>query len=157
MSTGVLFVCLGNICRSPTAEGLFRHRVQQAGLDSHVRIDSCGTGSWHVGQPPDPRAVEAAAEHGFDISGLRARQLCAADYRQFDYLLAMDEDNLAVIERFKPLDSSVRFIGLATHFASNHAHLAVPDPYFSGGFVRVLEFLEDAMQGLMHHLAGELR
>jgi len=134
---------------------MFRHLAHERGVASMLNIDSCGTGSWHVGQAPDPRAIEAARGRGFDISGLRARQLSVSDYTCFDYLLAMDDDNLAVLERFRPPGCTAVFIGLATHFATTVSDMAVPDPYFSEGFGRVLDILEDAMHGLLQRLTAE--
>ncbi|MDR9426455.1 MAG: low molecular weight protein-tyrosine-phosphatase, partial [Marinobacter sp.] len=100
MSNGVrvLFVCLGNICRSPSAEGVFRSLVEEAGLSDRIHIDSCGTGSWHIGKSPDSRAMEAARKRGIDISDLRARQIIEADLDGFDYVLVMDRQNLADVK-----------------------------------------------------------
>jgi protein-tyrosine phosphatase len=95
----VLFVCLGNICRSPTAHGVFLKRLEEAELSGLIQVDSCGTDGWHVGEAPDPRATEAAAQRGYDFSSLRARQFSPADFNHFDYVLAMDRNNLAVIEQ----------------------------------------------------------
>lgn len=148
--TRVLFVCLGNICRSPTADAVFRQRVQARGLGERIQVDSCGTAEWHAGKPPDPRSVAAARERGYDLSSLRARQLCWADYFDFDYLLAMDESNLEVLRREAPLDYAGH-IGLLLDFAPQASEREVPDPYYGGGggFVRVLELLEAASDGLL--------
>src|SRR6478609_10576245 len=94
---GVLFVCLGNICRSPTAEGVFRHTIAQAGLASHFHVDSAGTGDWHVGNPPDRRAIAAARRRGYDLTPLRGRQVEVADFRRFGWILAMDRYNLRAL------------------------------------------------------------
>ena len=107
----VLFVCLGNICRSPTAEGVFRHQCEQLGLADQIQIDSAGTAGWHVGKPPDARGVAAAANRGIDISGLRGRQVTPADFYDFDLILAMDSANLNDLEILKPADSEAEYIG----------------------------------------------
>ncbi|MEQ6918298.1 low molecular weight protein-tyrosine-phosphatase [Halomonas aquatica] len=152
----VLFVCLGNICRSPTAEGVFRYYLEQAGLASRVEVDSCGIGSWHVGKAPDPRAREAAARRGFDLSSLRARQLAGEDFERFDYVLAMDHDNLTAIEAQRPEDSDV-VTGLFLAFAGLPDR-AVPDPYYGddGGFEAVLDLIESASQGLLAEIESRL-
>ena len=98
----VLFVCLGNICRSPSAEGVLRMLVAQAGLEHKIEVDSAGTGAWHIGEPPDPRALNAAAARGIDLSGQRARQIALADFHAFDYILGMDRQNLAVLNKMRP-------------------------------------------------------
>lgn len=152
----VLFVCLGNICRSPTAEGVFRDHLAQAGLADRVEVDSCGVGSWHVGKAPDARAREAAARRGIDLSGLRARQLAADDFERFDYVLAMDHDNLAAIEALRP-DGSDAVTGLFLAFAGLPDR-AVPDPYYGGeeGFETVLDLIEAASRGLVAEIASRL-
>lgn len=144
----VLFVCMGNICRSPTAEGMLRKRLQDEGLDASVEIDSCGTGAWHVGQAPDPRAVQAASERGVDLSGLRGRQLAQEDFAQFDEILVMDTDNLDQVLARRPEGSRAR-VSRLLHYA-NQPDTDVPDPYFGGeaGFLRVLDQLELAVEGL---------
>lgn len=131
--TRLLIVCLGNICRSPMAEGALRARLAEAGLD-HVHVDSAGTGDWHVGNPPDSRAIATAARHGVDISGLRARQLHADDYHRFDWLLAADLQNLRDVRARSPEDASAR-IELLTRWAGVDADVdegAIPDPYTGG-------------------------
>lgn len=151
---GVLFVCLGNICRSPTAEAVFRRRVQERGLAERIRVDSCGTASWHAGKSPDPRSIAAARERDYDLSPLRARQLCWEDFFEFDYLLAMDESNLGILRREAPLDYAGH-IGLLLDFAPDAPEREVPDPYYGdgGGFVRVLELVEAASDGLLVEIA----
>ena len=101
----VLFVCLGNICRSPTAEGVFRHYVEQAGLSEQVTIDSAGTSDWHIGKTPDPRTIAAAAQRGYDVSTLRGRQATAEDFNEFDLILAMDNSNLTNLQAIQPAQS----------------------------------------------------
>ncbi|MBB3330048.1 protein-tyrosine phosphatase [Halomonas campaniensis] len=152
----VLFVCLGNICRSPTAEGVFRRLLDERGLAHRVHVDSCGIGDWHVGKGPDARAREAAARRGVDLSALRARQLDDADFAAFDYLLAMDHDNLAAIESRRPADSRAH-VGLFLEFAGMPGR-AVPDPYYGGeaGFEEVLDLVEAASRGLLEAVEARL-
>ncbi|MBD3897434.1 low molecular weight phosphotyrosine protein phosphatase [Halomonas sp. ML-15] len=152
----ILFVCLGNICRSPTAEGVFRRRLEEAGLAEVVTVDSCGTGGWHIGKAPDARAQAAARGRGVDLSSLRARQLDAEDFVRFDYLLAMDDDNLASLEALRPADCDAQ-VGLLLDFAGE-AGRAVPDPYYGGeqGFDEVLDLVERAADGLIDHLRQRL-
>ena len=147
----VLFVCLGNICRSPTAEAVFRARAGAAGID--VEIDSAGTGNWHVGKPPDPRAQAAGEARGYDLSALRARQVKAGDFTRFDLILAMDEDNYEILQLKAPEDARERIV-MMMDFASRPSERSVPDPYYGGdeGFARVLDMLEDASDGLIAHL-----
>lgn len=145
----VLFVCMGNICRSPTAEGVFRQRLQQAGLLERVMVDSAGTGDWHVGKAPDDRSAKTALRRGYDLSSLRARQVEAADFDRFDLILAMDHDNLARLKALRPyrrgaeLDLFLRRYGLVVD--------EVPDPYYGGvsGFEQVLDLIEQASDGLL--------
>lgn len=151
----VLFVCLGNICRSPTAEGVFRRALEQAGLADDVEIDSCGVGSWHVGKAPDTRAQQAALSRGIDLSRLRARQLTVQDFAEFDYVLGMDQDNLRAMRELKP-DNSRAHVGLFLDFAGTPG-AEVPDPYYGGdeGFENVLTMIEAASAGLIQHLKRE--
>lgn len=146
----VLFVCLGNICRSPTAEGVFRHLVASEGLSAHIETDSAGTHAYHVNEAPDVRAQAAAANRGIDLSDLRGRKATAADIEAFDYVLAMDRDNYnnLVAISLKPHVSKIR---LFLEYAPDRPEDEVPDPYFggSGGFDRVLDMIEDASQGLL--------
>ncbi len=149
----VLFVCTGNICRSPTAEAVFRARVEEAGLARHILIDSAGTHDYHIGDPPDARTQRAAGLRGYDMSALRGRQVEAADFSRFDYVLAMDRANLAILQRLRPSDASGH-LGLFLEFASRHSQHEVPDPYYGGtvGFERVLDMVEDAAEGLLGHI-----
>lgn len=127
----LLVVCLGNICRSPMAEGALRHRLAQAGLGERVLVDSAGTGDWHVDEPPDHRAVATAARHGVDISSLRGRQLQADDYRRFDWLLCADRDNLRNVRARAPSGASAG-IALLREWAGEGAGAEIVDPYTGG-------------------------
>jgi len=149
----VLFVCLGNICRSPMAEGVFRHLVAEAGLVDAVSADSAGTGPWHVGKPPDKRGRATAARHGIDIGGQRARQIAADDFAVFDYVLAMDSDNLETLLRAAPLEYQDRVTLFLSFGAADEAR-DVPDPYYGGpeGFDDVFEMVQDAARGLLQHI-----
>jgi protein-tyrosine phosphatase len=153
MKVKVLFVCMGNICRSPTAEAVFRHYVEQEGLVEHIHIDSAGTHDYHIGDAPDARTQRAAKQRGYEMSHLRGRQVAAADFSRFDYVLAMDEANLAILERLRPQDAQSH-LGLFLEFAQRHAEREVPDPYYGGadGFERVLDMVEDAAGGLLRHI-----
>lgn len=146
----VLFVCLGNICRSPTAEGVFRQVVQDASLLDYIEIDSAGTHAYHIGQPPDRRAQAAAARRGVDLSALRGRQATVRDIQAFDYVLAMDRENLQNLQAICPAGFESR-LRLFLEFAPLRAESEVPDPYFGGesGFDRVLDMIEDAARGLL--------
>ncbi|WP_414451453.1 low molecular weight protein-tyrosine-phosphatase [Burkholderia sp. 22PA0099] len=151
----ICFVCLGNICRSPTAEGVMRRQVNAAGLDHVIEIDSAGTGDWHVGEAPDARARQAAEQRGYDLSALRARQVSAADFARFDLLLAMDEANLAELQRRSPAEHRHK-VRLLMAFAGDANEREVADPYFGGaaGFERVLDQCERACAGLLADLRG---
>jgi len=148
-------VCMGNICRSPTAEGVLRRKLRDAGLDQLVIVDSAGTHGYHVGAPPDQRAVEHAEKRGYDLSALRARQVGRADFERFDLILAMDWDNFALLEAQCPLQHRHKLRRL-TEFARRHDTAVVPDPYCGGarGFERVLDLVEDACDGLVAHLGA---
>jgi protein-tyrosine phosphatase len=149
----VLFVCMGNICRSPTAEGVFRHKVENAGLDKHIEIDSAGTHAYHVGEPPDGRAQKAALNRGFDLSRQRARRVSNNDFDEFDYVIAMDSSNEDDLQSICAPELSDK-IHLFLKFASNTSTTEVPDPYYGGGngFEIVLDLVEDAADGLIAHL-----
>ena len=148
----VLFVCMGNICRSPTAEGMFRHHASEAGLSDRVFIDSAGTHAYHVGEPPDRRAVAAAERRGVSLSDLRARRVSDADFDRFDYIIAMDEDNVARLQEQGSPEHHAK-VRLFLEFSSS-GEQDVPDPYYGGaaGFERVLDLLEDASRGLLETL-----
>ncbi|MHC0053714.1 low molecular weight protein-tyrosine-phosphatase [Actibacterium sp. D379-3] len=149
MTTRILFVCLGNICRSPTAHGVFAHMAAKTGLDVHV--ESAGTGNWHLGDPPDARAAQAAAARGYDLSALRAQQATAADFGRFDLILAMDRANVAVLERMRPIDSETPVALFLTY--ADTGRIEIPDPYYEGGFDLVLDLVEAASRGLLDTLA----
>ncbi len=153
----VLLVCMGNICRSPTAEGVVRRRLQEAGLAHRVIVDSAGTHGYHVGEPPDWRAQEAAAARGYDLSRLIARQVSLQDFQDFDHILAMDWGNLSHLERICPPRHRHK-LKLFTAYSRRYTGLEVPDPYYGerDGFERVLEMVEDAAEGLIAHLRQEL-
>jgi protein-tyrosine phosphatase len=146
----VLFVCMGNICRSPTAEGVFREFARHHAPDLELEVDSAGTHDYHVGEPPDPRALKAASTRGLDISGLRARQVEAADFERFDLILAMDRLNYETLRERSPPAFRSR-IRLLLEFADDASREDVPDPYYGGpqGFEEVLDLLEDAAAGLL--------
>ncbi len=153
MTVKVLFVCLGNICRSPTAHSVFQKLVDEASLQSHIEVDSAGTGDWHIGRKPDSRSAQAAAQRGYDLSALRARQVIVADFDQFDYILAMDTNNLQDLQDICPL----HFNGDLALFLSYGSGLSldeVPDPYYGsgGGFDQVLDLVENASAGLLTHI-----
>lgn len=149
----VLMVCMGNICRSPTAEAVLRHRVQRAGLAARVEIDSAGTYAGHVGSPPDERSIAHAARRGYDLTDQRARRVVAADFDSFDLLLAMDDDNLATLIERCPAERQQRVRRLMA-FAPEGSPTAVPDPYYGGaaGFEYVLDLIELACDGLVQYL-----
>ncbi|MBP0118107.1 MAG: low molecular weight phosphotyrosine protein phosphatase [Candidatus Nitrotoga sp.] len=148
---------MGNICRSPTAEAVFRAHVEGAGLARHILIDSVGTHDYHLGRPPDSRTQEAAGRRGYDMGTLRGRQVEAADFTRSDYILAMDDDNLNILRRLCPTTERER-LGLFLSYASAHDEREVPDPYYGGadGFEHVLDLIEDASEGLLRHLQAQL-
>lgn len=145
--SAILFVCLGNICRSPLAEGILRHRIRAAGLERAVSVDSAGTASWHTGKTPDPRSIAVAARNGIDLTEQRARQVATADFKAFDMILAMDAANLAELRARKPAGSHAeirRFLGRD-----------VPDPYYGGpeGFDHVFRMLDEGCAALVAELS----
>ena len=153
----VLFVCLGNICRSPTAEGVLRHKLQVAGLAGRVEVASAGTGNWHVGAAPDKRTQRAALLRGYDLSAQRAQQVVAPDFNHYDLILAMDKVNLDNLRRMAGRDGHDRiklFMDYAQHFDDDE----VPDPYYGlgHGFDLVLDMVEDASQGLVSDIKKKL-
>ena len=149
----VLFVCMGNICRSPTAEGVFRALVEREGLAERIRTDSAGTHAYHIGSPPDPRSQAAARKRGVDLSDLRGRQTKPHDFDAFDYLLAMDRDNHRNLLAIAPAGGEGK-VRLFLEFAEGLNIREVPDPYYGGGdgFERVLDMIEAASQGFLDHI-----
>jgi protein-tyrosine phosphatase len=149
----VLFVCLGNICRSPAAEGCFLHLLAREGLQEAFRVDSAGTGHWHVGKPPDGRMLEAAARRGLLLPS-RARQISALDLEMFDHILTMDQHNLATVRQLAQGTAATATIEPITRYRKHHRLTDVPDPYYGGseGFEHVLDLLEEAGEGLLESL-----
>lgn len=152
----VLFVCTGNICRSPTAEGVARVLIARRGLDGLIEVDSAGTEGYHVGAAPDPRARKIALKRGYDLSSLRARKLEVPDFQRFDLVLAMDEGHLEIMERMCPQVYRPK-IALFMRYARAHRRTDVPDPYYGGdaGFEAVLDYCEDGVEGLLDTLKPE--
>ena len=150
MKTRVLMVCLGNICRSPTAEAMLRKHVHEAGLDARVEVDSAGTADYHVGSPPDRRAIAHGEKRGLAMKKLRGRQVQRSDFDRFDFILAMDDDNLENLLRLRPQGSRAE-VGLLMDYARDAGSREVPDPYYGGadGFETVLDYTEDACINLV--------
>ncbi len=149
----ILFVCMGNICRSPTAEGVFRHFVNAAGAADRIEVDSAGTHAYHVGEPPDRRAVAAAERRGMSLADIYARRVCDDDFEKFDYIIAMDEDNQMRLLDQSPVEHRSK-VHLFLSFA-DVGETEVPDPYYGGaaGFERVLDLVEEASRGLLETLS----
>ena len=152
-SVAICFVCLGNICRSPTAEAVMRAQIEAAGLAAQIVVDSAGTGDWHVGEAPDARAQGAARQRGYDLSALRGRQIGKTDFERFDFLLAMDDANLRELQKLCPPEHRHK-VRLLMEFAARAESREVADPYFGGaqGFEQVLDQCEEACQGLLADL-----
>lgn len=152
----ILFCCTGNICRSPTAEGVFLKKLADAGLTGRVLVDSAGTHGYHIGEAPDPRTQIAAKARGYDLSGLRARRIGRDDFERFDLVLAMDQDNRAFLSRLCPPAQGHK-LKLMMEYARSHTVPDVPDPYDGGAeeFERVLDLLEDATDGLLESILGK--
>lgn len=153
----ILFVCMGNICRSPTAHGVFQHKVSAASLGDRVRVDSAGTHHYHPDSPPDTRSQAHAARRGYDLSALRARQIIDADFEAHDLILVMDWDNLALAQAASEPRHHAKIRRL-TEFCQRHDSPVVPDPYYGGekGFEQVLDLIEDACDGLLAHVRRRL-
>jgi len=149
----VLFVCMGNICRSPTAEGVFRHIVQENKLHKQIKTDSAGTHAYHVGESPDRRAQTTAKNRGVDLSDIRARRVTARDFQKFDYVLAMDRDNFAILDGIRPEDYQGQ-LALFLDYAEDSPVSEVPDPYYGGpqGFEVVFDLVEQAARGLLRDI-----
>ena len=156
MTPSILFVCLGNICRSPLAEGVFRDLAAREGVA--VEVDSAGTGDWHVGHPPDARAQAVAARNGLDICSLRARQVTPEDFRRFDHIVAMDASNLANLEAMRPEGAKTE-VGRLLDYASEAGVQDVPDPYYGGreGFDETYRLVVAGAKGLLEHIKREQR
>ena len=154
----VLFVCMGNICRSPTAHGVFQHKVKALGLSHTVTVDSAGTHDYHPGSAPDKRAQAHAAKRGYDLSGQRARKIGAIDFGKFDLILVMDYDNLELVQKKCPPECQHK-VRLLTEFCVVLQSDVVPDPYYGGpnGFDHVLDLVEDACEGLMRHVKEQIQ
>ena len=152
----VLFVCLGNICRSPTAEGVLRHKLRKAGLAERIEVASAGTGDWHVGNPPDKRSQAAALRRGYDLSAQRAQQVTRADFSSSDLILAMDQSNLRNLKALQPAQSKAELDLFLRRYAASVDE--VPDPYYDGehGFEQVLDLIEQACDALVIELKGRL-
>jgi len=150
----VLFVCMGNICRSPTAEGVFTHLVREAGLSDRIEIDSAGTHGYHISKQPDKRAQAAALQRGFDLSQLQAREVYKEDFSYFDYILAMDWDNLRDLKLIRPKGEKRAQLSLFLDFAEQATEREVPDPYYGEGqgFEHVLDLVQQASTGLLEHI-----
>jgi protein-tyrosine phosphatase len=149
----VLFVCMGNICRSPTAQGVFHRVVEEAGLAHRIDVDSAGTHGYHIGAPPDPRARDSARRRGIQIDTHRARRVTRIDMEEFDYVVAMDSDNLADLETLCPAGHEHKLVRLMD-FAPHRGERDVPDPYYGGqrGFELVLDMVEEAARGLLERI-----
>jgi len=155
---GVLFVCMGNICRSPTADAVFKHHVKSAGLEHRFHIDSAGTHAYHIGAPPDRRSQQAALRRGYNMQNLRARKVALEDFSRFQYILAMDHHNLEELQENCPLHYINR-LGMFLQYSSQwHIRQEIPDPYYGGsqGFERVLDLVENASQELLRHILGKM-
>lgn len=154
----ILFVCLGNICRSPTAEAVLRAVAAREAPELEIEVDSAGTAGYHIGEPPDLRTRQAASRRGYDMSPLRARIVEPRDFEEFDLILAMDRENLEVLHRRAPAHTRHR-VRLFLEFAPNATVTEVPDPYYGGpnGFEEVLDLVESATYGLLQHLRQRTR
>jgi protein-tyrosine phosphatase len=153
----ILFVCMGNICRSPTAHGVLLHMVRDRGLGGQLQVDSAGTHNYHPGNPPDERSQAHAVKRGYDLSALRARQISDSDFERHDLILAMDWDNLALIQDECPAEH-LHKVRRLTEFCLKHNSPVVPDPYYGGkdGFEHVLDLVEDACEGLLRYAENQL-
>ncbi len=151
----VLFVCMGNICRSPTAHGVFQAIVDEEGLGDAILVDSAGTHSYHVGSPPDLRSQATARERGLDLSGLRARRFVSSDFIEFDYLLGMDQGNIADMHAIRPDGARAR-LQFMLEYSDRYQQKEVPDPYYSDeGFDLVFDMVDDASRGLLRHIRAQ--
>lgn len=160
MKMKLLFICLGNICRSPAAEGIMRQMLEERALSNDIIVDSAGIGSWHVGEMPDPRMRKHAARRGYDLSPLRARQFRADDFQKFDYIIVMDEENYHdVMERGGVYADARKVLRMKDYFIRYKGQQSVPDPYYGGaeGFERALNLIEDGCEGLLKDLVNKIK
>lgn len=160
MKMKLLFICLGNICRSPAAEGIMRQMVEERALSNDIIVDSAGIGSWHVGEMPDPRMRKHAARRGYDLSPLRARQFRADDFQKFDYIIVMDEENYHdVMERGGVYADARKVLRMKDYFIRYKGQQSVPDPYYGGaeGFERALNLIEDGCEGLFVDVVKKIK
>jgi protein-tyrosine phosphatase len=152
----VLFVCMGNICRSPTAHGVFQSLVDEQGLGKSIQVDSAGTHSYHTGSPPDRRSQATAQSHGIDLKGLRARRFASSDFNEFDYLLGMDHANLTGILALKPEGETRARAKLMLEYSDRFEQQEVPDPYFGDdGFDLVFDMIDDSARGLLKDIRSQ--
>ena len=151
MKTKVLFVCMGNICRSPTAEGAFRSIVLKQKLSDFFEIDSAGTHAYHIGNPPDSRSQQTARKYGIDLSNQKARQVHEIDFYYYDYIIAMDTDNIQILRSIRPADSQSQ-IKLLLDYLPDTSFQSVPDPYFEGKFDEVFEMIYAACASFLENL-----
>ena len=154
----VFFVCLGNICRSPLGEGVLAHRLEEEDLSDRVRVDSAGTGAWHLGEPPDPRSVEVAMRHGIVLRG-QARRVCVEDFHEFDYIFAMDRTNLRDLRHLESQGEGGALLTLFREFDPyQDGDLDVPDPYYGGpdGFDLMFDMVDRTCAAFIEHLRSEL-
>ncbi|WLR51228.1 low molecular weight protein-tyrosine-phosphatase [Bacillus tianshenii] len=147
----VLFVCLGNICRSPMAEAVFRHKVNEAGLGEKIEVDSAGTGDWHVGNPPHEGTQQILTKEKISFKGMTARQVQSLDFEDFDYIIAMDEQNIQDLHQIKR-GNPTSFVDRLLSFVSNHEEEDVPDPYFTGNFEHVFQLVEEGCEQLLQFI-----
>lgn len=154
--TSVLFICMGNICRSPTAEGIFRHLIREKNIVEQFELDSAGTHAYHIGTKPDSRAQATAESRGIDLSDLRGRKVTVSDFDKFDYVLAMDKDNYSMLKELCP-SAKRQNLKLFLDFAEDLSFNEVPDPYYGGtdGFEKVFDMLENASLGLLEHIQNK--
>lgn len=160
MKMKLLFICLGNICRSPAAEGIMRQMLEERALSNDIIVDSAGIGSWHVGEMPDPRMHKHAARRGYDLSPLRARQFRADDFQKFDYIIVMDDENYHdVMERGGVYADARKVLRMKDYFIRYKGQQSVPDPYYGGaeGFERALNLIEDGCEGLLKDLVNKIK
>ena len=157
MSTHVLFICMGNICRSPTAHGVFEKKVREQGLSDQIIVDSAGTHAYHIGEAPDRRSQATAVEHGYDLSEQRARQVTVYDFDEYDYIIGMDETNHYNLLQLATEEQKSK-VHLMMSFAKQHQENEVPDPYYGqDGFEKVFQMIEEASEGLLQILKAQLK